>query len=94
MAIAKVMERDGMFSPVGRWTARELFYGTQQGKYSAAPAGFVASKRRIWSVVLANFEVADKLGVASLFSIPMSAVLGCAGGGFLGFLSQSRRASA
>jgi hypothetical protein len=46
------------------------------------------------TVVLANFEVADKLGVASLLSIPMSAFVGCAGGGFLGFLSQSRGASA
>jgi hypothetical protein len=45
------------------------------------------------SVVLANLEVADKLGVAFLPSIPLFASVGGAGGGFLGFLSQSRGAS-
>jgi hypothetical protein len=44
-------------------------------------------------MVLANLEVADKLGVAFLPSIPSFASVGCAGGGFLGFLSQSRGAS-
>jgi hypothetical protein len=55
---------------------------------------FVKRDQEIQTVVLANFEVADKLGVASLLSIPMSAFFGCAGGGFLCFLSQSRGASA
>jgi hypothetical protein len=45
------------------------------------------------TVVLANLEVADKLGVAFLPSIPLFASVGGAGGGFLGFLSQSRGAS-
>jgi hypothetical protein len=45
-------------------------------------------------VVLANLEVADKLGVAFLLSIPMFAFFGRAGGGFLGFLSPSYDASA
>ena len=45
-------------------------------------------------VVLANLEVADRLRVAFLLSIPMCALLGCVGGSFLGFLSQSRGASA
>jgi hypothetical protein len=48
----------------------------------------------LWIVVLANPEVADKLGVASLLSIPLFAFLGCAGGGFLGFLSPANGASA
>ena len=45
-------------------------------------------------VVLANPEVADKVRVAFLLSIPMFALLGCVGGGFLGFLSPSCGASA
>jgi hypothetical protein len=45
------------------------------------------------TLVLANLEVADKLGVAFLPSIPLVASVGGAGGGFLGFLSQSRGAS-
>jgi len=44
-------------------------------------------------VVLANLEVADKLAVAFLPSIPLFASVGGAGGGFLGFLSQSHGAS-
>ena len=46
------------------------------------------------TVVLANPEVADKVRVAFLLSIPMFALLGCVGGGFLGFLSPSYGASA
>jgi hypothetical protein len=45
------------------------------------------------TVVLANLEGADKLGVAFLCSIPLFASVGGAGGGFLGFLSQSRGAA-
>ena len=46
------------------------------------------------AVVLANLEVADKLGVAFLHSIPMFAFPGCTGGGFHGFLSPAYGASA
>ena len=45
------------------------------------------------TVVLANLEVADKLGGASLPSIPLLASVGGAGGGFLGFLSPANGAS-
>ncbi len=45
------------------------------------------------SVVLANPEVADKLGVAFLPSIPLFASVGGDGGGFPGILSQSCGAS-
>ena len=44
-------------------------------------------------VVPANPEVADKLGVAFLPSIPLFASVGDAGGGFLGFLSPANGAS-
>jgi hypothetical protein len=50
--------------------------------------------RNTASVVLANLEVADKLGVAFLPSIPLFASVGGAGGGFLGFLSPAYGASA
>jgi hypothetical protein len=46
------------------------------------------------TVVLANLEVADKLGVVFLPSIPMFGAVGGAGGGFLGFLSPAYGASA
>jgi hypothetical protein len=46
------------------------------------------------TVVLANPEVADKVRVASLPSIPLFAFLGSAGVGFLGFLSPAYGASA
>ena len=42
------------------------------------------------TVVLANPEAADKLKFASLLSISIFAALCSAGGGLLGFLSQSR----
>jgi hypothetical protein len=45
-------------------------------------------------VVLANLEVADKLGVAFFLSIPMFAFLGCIGGGFHSFLSPAYGATA
>jgi len=45
-------------------------------------------------VVLANSEVADKLGVAFLPSIPLFASVAGAGGGFLGLLSRASGASA
>ena len=45
-------------------------------------------------VVLANPEVADKLGVAFLPSIPLLASVAGAGGGFLGLLSPASGASA
>ena len=48
-----------------------------------------------WPIVVpANPEVADKLGVAFLPSIPLFASVGDAGGGFLGFLSPANGASA
>ena len=46
------------------------------------------------TVVLANLEVADKLGVAFLPSIPFFASVGGAGVGILGFLSPANGASA
>ena len=53
-----------------------------------------ALQLEILAVVLANLEVADKLGVAFLPSIPLFASVGGAGGGFLGFLSPAHGASA
>ena len=50
--------------------------------------------RQRTAVVLANLEVADKLGFGFPLSIPMSAALGGPSGGFYGFLSRSRDASA
>ena len=44
-------------------------------------------------VVLANLEVADKMGVASLLSIPLFASVGGAGGGVHGVLSPANGAS-
>jgi hypothetical protein len=46
------------------------------------------------TMVLANPEVADKLGFASLPSIPWFASVAGAGGGFLGLLSPANGASA
>ena len=49
---------------------------------------------RCRTVILANLEVADKLQVAFLLSIPMVALLGCVGGGFHGVFSPANGASA
>ena len=65
--------------------------------YSPPPIGFRAFATPAWPtliVVLASLEVADKLGVAFLLSVPMFAFLGCIGGGFHGFLSPAYGASA
>jgi len=60
----------------------------------AAYSGLLALFPVLSTVVLANPEVADKLGVVLHPSIPLFASVGGAGGGFLGFLSPANGASA
>ena len=57
-------------------------------------AYFAKFRMQRLTVVLANLEVADKVRVAFLPSIPLFASVGGAGGGFLGFLSPANGASA
>ena len=60
---------------------------------SVDPARVAAVHGAVLTVVLANPEVADKVRVSFLPSIPLFAFLGGAGGGFLGFLSPANGAS-
>ena len=74
----------------------ELAQALKYREEEAVGQGHAAPKvalRRL-TVVLANLEVADKLRVASLPSIPLFASVGGAGGGFHGVLSPSCGASA
>jgi len=96
MALAPDIEGfSRLITALDPWLDRVVIVGGWAHRlYHLHPAAQKLDFAPLMTVVLANPEVADNLGVALHPSIPLFASVGGAGGGFLGFLSPATGASA